>query len=164
MGAAVAGRFAVNGFNVVGWSRTSKSIRGVQSYIGQEGLAMTVGAADYVVSVLPSTEATKGLLDAHFFAMCKSGAIVITIGRGDQANEPDLLAALDSGQLGGAVLDVCGTEPLPTKDPLWSHPLVQITPHVAGWHSYVPADLVENHHRCLAGEPILHLVDRTRGY
>jgi len=164
MGRAVAERFAVNGFSVAGWSRTSKSIPGVQTYIGQEGLASTVGAADYVVSVLPSTDATKGLLDARFFAMCKPGAIVITIGRGDQTNEPDLLAALDNGRLGGAVVDVCATEPLPRHDPLWSHPLVQITPHVAGWHSYVAADLVENHRRCLSDEPILHLVDRTRGY
>ena len=80
-----------------------------------EGLALTVGGADYVMSVLPSTEATKGLLGARFFTKCRPGAIVITIGRGDQTNEPDLLTALDSGQLGGA-----------------------------GWHSYVSADLVEN--------------------
>ena len=164
MGSAVATCFAKNNFKVLGWSRTAKDLPNVDSHTGEDGLKQILRNADYVVSVLPTTPQTRGIFNARLFENFKPTATFISMGRGDQTNESDLLQALDAGQLGGAILDICANEPLPKNDPLWSHPKVQITPHVSGWRSYVVEDIAENYRRMKANEPLLNLVDRSLGY
>jgi len=144
MGCIVATHFASNHFRAAGWSRTQKDIPGVECFAGTKGLQQVLEISDYVVAVLPTTAETNGLFNAGLFEQFKRGSVFINIGRGNQVNEADLIDALDCGHLSAAVLDVCVTEPLPEGDPLWTHPKVQITPHVSGWHSYVAADLAEN--------------------
>ena len=165
IGQLVARRFVDNGFTVVGWSRSRKQVDGVRCHAGLQELPAVVGEADYVVSVLPTTAETRGVFDAGLFARFNPRAFFINVGRGDQVVEPDLLAALDAGQLAGAVLDVMCEEPLPADSPLWLHAKVQLTPHVSGYHlGDAVADIAENYRRLSSGDPLLHLVDRERGY
>jgi glyoxylate/hydroxypyruvate reductase A len=91
--------------------------------------------------------------------------LLINVGRGDLVNEPELIQALDEGLLAGAILDVMSIEPLPSDNPLWLHPAVQLTPHVSGYHlGDAILDIGENFRRLQSGEPLLHPVDRSRGY
>ena len=120
------------GFRCIGWSRSPKTLEGIESFHGADGLAACLPEADYVVSILPLTKETTDLYDKSVFARMKRGAVFINAGRGLQVVEEDLIAALDSGHLGGAVLDVTRVEPLPAEDPLWTHPKVTVWPHVAG--------------------------------
>jgi glyoxylate/hydroxypyruvate reductase A len=104
-------------------------------------------------------------MDAELLAAMKPGAVLINAGRGDLIDEAALIAALDRGTPGHAVLDVLCTEPLPQDDPLWRHPRVTITPHVSGWHlGDALGDVVENLRRLGTGQALLHEVDRARGY
>ena len=107
-----------------------------------------------------------GILDAATFAELPHGACVINVARGQHLVEDDLVAALDSGRLAGATLDVFREEPLPPGSPLWTHPKVLVTPHVASYSLPATAadDVAANIRRALAGEPLLHQVDRARGY
>jgi glyoxylate/hydroxypyruvate reductase A len=165
IGRLVARRFADNGFRVTGWSRGLRQIDGVRCHAGRDGLADVLGSADYVISVLPSTPATRGLFDAALFADFRPEAFLINVGRGDLVDEADLVEALDRGRLAGAVLDVMSEEPLPPESPLWLHPGVQLTPHVSGYHlGDAVADIAENYRRLQQGEPLLHLIDRELGY
>ncbi|MGD8349879.1 MAG: glyoxylate/hydroxypyruvate reductase A [Gammaproteobacteria bacterium] len=165
IGQLMARRFADNGFAVIGWSRGPKTLDGVRCYAGPEELPRVVGEAEYVVSVLPSTPETRGLYDAELFARFNPRALFINVGRGDQVVEADLVGALDAECLAGAVLDVMSEEPLPADSPLWLHPKVQLTPHVSGYHlGEAVADIAENYRRLQNGEPLLHLIDRERGY
>jgi glyoxylate/hydroxypyruvate reductase A len=166
LGGAVARRLARHGYGVRGWSRGPKTIDGVRVHHGPQGRDEAVAAADVVVAVLPATAATRDLFDATFFRAMKPGATFVNIGRGDQVVERDLLDALEAGRLGGAVLDVFREEPLPAAHPFWRHPRILVTPHVAG--STQPATggpvVAENIRRARAGRPLLHVVDRERGY
>ncbi len=165
IGALVAARFVANGFAVVGWSRGMKDLPGVRSFSGDDGLGELLARADYVVSVLPSTPATRGLFDYACFGRFRPQAFYLNLGRGDQVVETDLLRALDDGLLAGAVLDVMSVEPLPADNALWRHPKVQLTPHVSGYHlGDEIADIAENYRRLQRGQPLLHEVDRARGY
>ncbi len=165
VGGLVARRFVDNRFEVVGWSRGPKDIAGVASFVGDDGLAEVLARAEYVIAALPSTPATRGLFDYDCFGRFRGDALFVNLGRGDQVDEPDLMRALDDGLLAGAVLDVMSVEPLPADDPLWRHPKVQLTPHVSGYHlGDAIADIAENYRRLRAGEPLLHRVDRERGY
>jgi glyoxylate/hydroxypyruvate reductase A len=95
----------------------------------------------------------------------KPDSTLINCGRGSLINEADLMKALDAGRPGHAVLDVVSQEPLPADNPLWRHPGVTITPHVSGWHlGDAMKDIAANFLRLSAGEPLLHEVDRDRGY
>ena len=165
IGELVARRFVDNGFRVSGWSRGQKRLDGVDCHTGEAGLHATVEAADYVISVLPSTLATRGMFDRELFARFNPAAFFINVGRGDLVDENDLIAALDEGALIGAVLDVMSTEPLPEESPLWLHPRVQLTPHISGYHlGDAIADIAENYRRLQAGEALLNPVDRELGY
>jgi glyoxylate/hydroxypyruvate reductase A len=165
IGQLVAQRFVDNGFDVTGWSRGPKDLAGIHCLAGAEALPEVVGAADYVISVLPSTPLTRGLFDARLFARFNPRAFFINVGRGDLVDEAGLVEALDAECLAGAVLDVMSVEPLPAESPLWRHPKVQLTPHVSGYHlGEAVADIAENYRRLQHGEPLLHLVDRERGY
>lgn len=165
IGLLVAQRFVNNEFNVVGWSRNLKEIAGVNCSAGADGLQQTLALADYVISVLPSTTETLGMFNRDLYPHFNPQAIFINVGRGDLVNEIDLVQALDQGLLAGAVLDVMSVEPLPVESPLWTHPKVQLTPHVSGYHlGDAIFDIAENYRRLKNGEPLLHLIDRKQGY
>ncbi|WP_375699234.1 2-hydroxyacid dehydrogenase [Pseudophaeobacter sp. TrK17] len=153
------------GFEVHGWSRSAKDMEGVTCHHGAETLEPMLGICDYICAILPSTGETRGLINAQTLAAMKPGATFINAGRGDLVDEAALIADLDRGHLGHAVLDVFCTEPLPEQNPLWAHPQVTITPHISGWHlGEALQDVVENFRRLGAGEDLLHAVDRQRGY
>ena len=165
IGILVANRFVANGFQVVGWSRSPKELASVGCFAGDDGLRQVLGMADYVVSVLPSTPATLHIFNRELFGHFKPNALLINVGRGDLVDEPGLIQALDEGLLAGAILDVMSIEPLPSDNPLWLHPAVQLTPHVSGYHlGDAILDIGENFRRLQRGEPLLHPVDRSRGY
>jgi glyoxylate/hydroxypyruvate reductase A len=166
LGGDAARAFARLGFDTEGWSRTPKQIEGVRCRHGPEGLDALLARTEILVCLLPLTEATADILDARLFARLPQGACVINVARGGHLVENDLLAALDSGRLAGATLDVFRTEPLPPDHPFWRHERILVTPHVA---SMTPprsaARLVAaNIRRLRAGAPLEGLVDRRRGY
>ena len=153
------------GYKVNGWSRGPHQLPGVACYHGPDQLAGCLAPCDYVVCILPETTETRDIIDAKTLASMKRGAYFINVGRGRLVVEEDLLAALDSGQLSGAALDVFRTEPLPADSRLWTHPRVVVTPHAAGG---VPqgslAHIAENYRRLLAGRPLINIADPARGY
>jgi glyoxylate/hydroxypyruvate reductase len=166
LGTAAASTLVAHGFTVFGWSRTPKAIDGVTSYAGRDQLAAFLHRSEILVCLLPMTAETRGILDAELFALLPHGACVINVGRGDHLVERDLLAALDSGHLAGATLDVFREEPLPPESPLWAQEKVLITPHVASYSTPATAapGVVENIRRARAGQPLRHQVDQVRGY
>ncbi len=166
LGGAAAQSLSSHGFPVASWSRTRKELAGIQSFAGKGGLPAFLARTDILICLLPLTRETAGILNAQTFAGLPRGAYLINAARGAHLVEPDLIAALDSGQLAGATLDVFSEEPLPPGNPLWGHPKVLITPHVASYSlpSTGAADVVENIRRARAGQPLLHQVDRARGY
>lgn len=166
LGADLARRCADLGFPVAGWSRTPKDIDGIASFHGAEGLGPFLARTEILVCLLPLTPETEGIMDARLFAGLPAGAMVVNLGRGKHLVTDDLIAALDSGHLSRAALDVFEPEPLPADSPLWAHPKVTITPHVAGVTDpdAVVAQVLENIRRIEAGEPVLHPVDRELGY
>jgi glyoxylate/hydroxypyruvate reductase len=126
LGSAVAQAFARDGFTVSGYARTPRQVEGVR-YVSD--LQTFLAGSRVVIVLAPATPDTRHILRAETLAMMPQGAYLINLARGALLNEPDLVAALDSGHLAGACLDVFETEPLPTVSPLWSHPNVVITPH-----------------------------------
>ena len=166
LGSATATLLARTGFPTAGWSRSPAQLAGVESYAGPQKLAAFLARTDILVCLLPGTEATRGILGAETFAQLPRGAALISVGRGSHMVVPDVLAALDAGQLSQAVLDVFETEPLAADSPLWTHPGVIITPHCAATPTryerarYV-ADLIR---RSEAGEPLPNLYDPDKGY
>lgn len=166
LGADAAGKLAALGFPVSGWSRRPKSLPGIACHHGTDGLDAVLRASDILVCLLPLTPATRGILDARAFALLPRGAFVLNAARGGHVVQPDLLAALDSGHLAGAALDVTEPEPLPADSPIWSHPKVVLTPHAASVTipASVAPQVIENIRRAHAGQPILNLVDPATGY
>ena len=133
IGQDTAKKFAMLGFPTAGWSRTAKTLPGVETFHGRERLPKFLGRTNILVNVLPLTRETRGIMDKTLFAALPKGAFVINMGRGGHVVDDDLLAALDSGHLAGAALDVFNVEPLPPEHPYWAHPKVHITPHMAGY-------------------------------
>lgn len=166
LGTAAAERLLANDFPVSGWSRTARAIEGVTTYAGRSELRTFAHRSDVLVCLLPLTAGTRGILDAELFDALPHGAFVVNVARGEHLVEDDLLAALDSGHLAGATLDVFRAEPLPPDSPLWGHPQVLVTPHVASFATAASAadGVVDNIRRALAGEPLRHAVDRAQGY
>lgn len=154
------------GFQVRGWSRSPKQAPGVTCFAGQDGLADFLAGTQILVCLLPLTDETRGILNAALFAQLPPRASLIQVGRGEQLTPADLIAALDSGHLYHAVLDVVPEEPLPATSPLWDHPKITVTPHVAaatdpgalGAHIKAEIDRIE------AGQSPLHAINRGRGY
>jgi glyoxylate/hydroxypyruvate reductase len=131
IGAFAAPLVAALGFAVSSWTRSRKALAGVTSYAGENELKAFLGQTDILVCLLSLTRKTAGILNATAFAALPVGTFVINVARGGHLKEADLIAALDAGHLSGAVLDVFEEEPLPPESPLWQHPKVTVTPHVA---------------------------------
>lgn len=166
LGAASAEALVHLGFRVSGWSRRPKALPGMQCHHGAEGLDTCLREAEIVVLLLPDTPATQNILNSRTLDLLPKGAVIINPGRGPLIDDDALLAALDSGRVGHATLDVFRVEPLPTDHPYWAHPKVTVTPHIASETRPATASKVvaENIRRKEAGEPMLNLVDRGVGY
>ena len=120
------------GFNVTAWARSERVEDDVPIFSGREGLRRVLSTSDILIGSLPKTPATENILDAEALDRLPQNAHVINVGRGEHLVDDALLAALDSGKLSGATLDVFRKEPLPPEHPFWSHPKIRITPHSAG--------------------------------
>ncbi|WP_447043460.1 2-hydroxyacid dehydrogenase [Vreelandella sp. H-I2] len=135
IGGYVASALQQAGFPVLGWSRSPKQLIGVHCFHSDDGLTELLGQVQSLITILPDTAATKHILNAERLAQLPKGASVINPGRGSLIDEQALLDALGStdqpGHLRGALLDVFHEEPLPTNNPLWQHPRVIVTPHMA---------------------------------
>jgi glyoxylate/hydroxypyruvate reductase A len=166
LGTAVAEKLLVFGFKVAGWKRRPAEVPGVECYSGDAGMQDMLARCQVVVSLLPLTAATRGILNAAAFARMPRGSCVINVARGPQVVDADLIAALDAGQLAHAYLDVFSPEPLPATSPLWAHPGVSITPHTAALTEprTAMARIVENIERVRSGQTPLNLVDFGAGY
>lgn len=166
LGRVCALRLAALGFRVVGWSRTPQTLAQVDCRFGAAMLPTVLGQSDFLVCLLPLTDDTRGLLDAERLALLPRKAVVINCARGAHVVADDLMAALDSGHLAGASLDVFETEPLPEGHAYWRHPGIVVTPHVSSLSEPRTGAriLAAQVRRCLAGEDMEHLVDRTAGY
>lgn len=166
IGGLVARDLAGMGYRVSGWSRSARSVEGVHAASGAEALPALLASSDVLVNLLPSTPHTRGLLDAARLRMLPRGAHLVQASRGDQLDADALLALLDQGQLGGAWLDVFASEPLPADSPLWSHPRVVVTPHVAAVTLVGPAveQVARDIRALLRGGPLQHVVQRGLGY
>ena len=166
IGATVAQRIAAQGYPVLGWSRSGKSVAGVEVYAGATGFDLLLARTRVLVNVLPLTSQTRGILNSRTFAAMPRGSYVVNIGRGGHVVDADLITALDSGWLAGAMLDVFDQEPLPGAHPFWRHPKIIVTPHVAAptLASESESQVIENIRRLEGGEAPLGLVDRVKGY
>jgi glyoxylate/hydroxypyruvate reductase A len=175
MGLGVLGQDSVRklkimGFDVVGWSRSRKSIEGVETFDGSQ-LDAFLAKTDILVGLLPLTAQTRGLFDARLFSKLRQGGalgrpVFINAGRGGSQVESDLIAALENGVLGGASLDVFEKEPLEADSALWRMENVIITPHAASASDisalFRNAEAQMNDYE--AGHTLRHVVDRTTGY
>lgn len=166
LGRACATALAALRFEVLGWSRTPRTLPGLACHHGAKGLHAVLSRAEIIVLLLPLTPETANLMDAERLGWLPDGAVLINPGRGALIDDDALLAALAAGRLGHATLDVFRTEPLPPDHPFWAHPRVTVTPHIASETRPESAARViaENIRRGEAGEPFLFLVDRARGY
>jgi phosphoglycerate dehydrogenase-like enzyme len=169
IGTEVAKRAHAFGMKVIATRASGKSGPDYVSYVGlPDELLKLTPQADFVVNCAPLTPQTTGIFDAAFFTAMKPGAFFLNVGRGRSAVTADLIAALSSGKIAGAGLDVVDPEPLPATSPLWHLPNVIMTPHVSAAtpmaETQRTALLRENLRRYVAGEPMLAVVDPDRGY
>ncbi|WP_250536509.1 glyoxylate/hydroxypyruvate reductase A [Caballeronia sp. AZ10_KS36] len=166
LGTAVLKTLRLFGFPCAGWSRSQHAIEGVECYAGEAAFDTFLARTDILICLLPLTDATRGVMNRHVFATLPRGASLINVGRGPHLIQQDLLDALDSGHLHAAILDVTDPEPLPPTHPLWTHPRVRLTPHIASATRPESAvDVVlDNLRRHRAGERMIGEIDRTRGY
>lgn len=171
LGLDAARKLKVIGFDVAGWSRSAKTVDGLATFAGEAGMAAFLARTDILVCLLPLTPETRGVLNRELLAKLArdgrlGGPVLINAGRGGLQVEADILAALDAGELGAAVLDVFETEPLPQDSPLWSHPRVTVTPHNAAMSApeAIAGLIAAQIRRLEAGEPLRNLVDPARGY
>jgi phosphoglycerate dehydrogenase-like enzyme len=168
IGAEVARRAAALDMRVIGTRRTPAPMPPVDEVHGPEGIDAVLAESDYVLLLLPSTAATRGIMDAKRLARMKPGAVLLNFARGDLVVDADLVEAVQRGTIAGAVLDVFRTEPLPAEHPFWTTDGILVLPHVGGLHperdALVAELFVDNLRRALAGQPLREVVDPARGY
>jgi glyoxylate/hydroxypyruvate reductase A len=166
IGLPCAGLVRDIGFRTAAWTRTPKSVPGIENFHGADGLEPFLARSEILVNLLPLTADTENILDARAFAMLPPGACVINIGRGQHVVDADLIAALDAGHLAAATLDVFRKEPLPTDHPFWKHPGITLMPHTSrkSRPDHVAPQVADQVRRLRAGEPLTQLVDRGAGY
>jgi glyoxylate/hydroxypyruvate reductase A len=166
LGRPVAEHFVRFGFETRVWARSNHDIPGATAFAGPETILDAVRGADILVNLLPLTAQTADLVDARLIDALADSAFFINGARGGHVVDADLVAALDSGKLSGAALDVFRVEPLPAQDPLWHHPKVRLSPHVAApTHQHMAVkEMAANIRRFENGEPLRHVVDRSLGY
>jgi len=166
LGGACATVLAELGFNVLGWSRRPRTLPEVDCLAGRDGLTEVLKRSEILVLLLPDTPATTNILCDETLALMPRGARILNPGRGPLIDDRALLAALDSGQIAHATLDVFRVEPLPPGHPYWAHPNVTVTPHIAAETRVESAAgvIARNLRRGIAGEPLMDLVDRMAGY
>ncbi len=166
LGRACAAALVQLGFEVVGYSASRKELPNVQSFAGPDELGQFLGRTDILVDLLPRTVETDNFLNQETLAQLPRGAYVINAGRGESIDDDALLAAVRSGHIAGAVLDVFRTEPLPDDHPYWDEPNVTVTPHCASKPDPATASAVilEKMQKMKRGEPVEGVVDRTRNY
>lgn len=159
------------GFKVLGWSRTQRTLDGIETHSGRDGLMACLGACDIVVVLLPLTGETRGLIDDSFLSALKQrtplgGPVLINAGRGGLQSDDAILRALNDGRLMEASLDVFEQEPLPAGSALWAHPRVFVTPHIAASSdpTALSALIARQILRHKAGESLVGVVDRSAGY
>ena len=163
LGGSIAAKLRAMDFNVAGWSRTPRQLEGV---VCSTDIEEVVRRSEAVVCLLPLTEKTRGILNSKIFSLIRKDGCLINVARVGHVVVPDLLAALDSGHLAHAWLDVFEPEPLPADSPLWSHPGITLTPHIAALTEprTSAGKVAENIERVRRGEKPLGTVDFTSGY
>ena len=171
LGSDAAQKLKLMGFNVAGWSRSAKSIDGIQCFAGDAELSNFLTRTDILVVLLPLTEETRGIINRKLLkGLARDGRVaapsLINAGRGNLQIETELLECLEDGTLHEAVLDVFQTEPLPETSPLWTHPRVTITPHNASVSDPIAIAhaIAAQIKRAEKGEALLNTVSRAKGY
>jgi glyoxylate/hydroxypyruvate reductase A len=154
-----------NGFEVVGYANSSKTVDGIRVY-GEKEQEEFLNNTQILVCLLPVTELTTGILNLDLFRKLKNKAYLINVARGEHLNEDDLLKAIDQDIISGASLDVFREEPLPSSHPFWEHPQIQITPHIASMTDpeSVANQLLDNYERMKNGKALLNEVNTAKGY
>jgi glyoxylate/hydroxypyruvate reductase A len=166
LGGALAQRLVQLGYGVAGYSTTKKTISQVDTFRGELGLNQMMKGIDVLVNLLPLTPNTEGLLAMDLFSKASKPFYLINVARGKHLIETDLIKALDQGLLNGACLDVFEKEPLPSSSPLWSHPKITVTPHIASVTDprSALAQILDNYERQRQNRPLINQVDRAKGY
>lgn len=153
-------------FPVRGWSRTRKSVEGIECFAGPHEFDAFLAGTRVLVCLLPLTAETQDIMNRETLSRLMPGGYIINVARGAHLVEEDLLALLDSGQLAGAALDVFRTEPLPPEHPFWRHPKVTVTPHTSArtLRDESIAQIAGKIRALERGEPVAGVVDRKKGY
>lgn len=166
LGGYSAEKLSKMGFNVIGWSRSEKSIANVKAYVGENQLGQFISQTNILICLLPLTARTSGILNLELFDQLPQGSYLINVARGEHLVEEDLITALNKGQLRGACLDVFQQEPLPANHPFWMHKQIIVTPHcssITNPRSVAP-QIVQNYRRMQRGKPLLNQVSVLQGY
>ncbi len=166
IGLPVAKHFIEQGYEVKGWSKSSKEVDGIETFAGSPALDEFLAETNLLICLLPLTPQTEGILNLELFKKLKKPAYLINAGRGGHLVEEDLIYALDKDWLKGAQLDVFNEEPLPERHAFWNRSNIIITPHVAAETSpkSVAAQIVENYKRTLSGLPLKNKVNKEQNY
>jgi glyoxylate/hydroxypyruvate reductase len=166
IGALVAEKFASLGFDVHGWSLSEKNIKNVACHAGQNELKAFLKNTDFLINLLPLTAETENFLNKNVLKQLKKGGFLINVGRGEHLVEQDLVELLDENYLSGALLDVFRIEPLPKDHIFWTHPKIQITPHIASLTNIESAttQIAENYKNHTSGKALRHIVSLEKGY
>lgn len=168
IGLEVARKAHVLEMTVIGTKRSPGPLPHVDRVYAPEATAEVLGASDFVVLLLPSTAETRGIMNAKTLAQMRKTAYLLNFGRGELIVDEDLVAAVKAGTIAGAVLDVFRKEPLPSDHPFWTTEGIMVLPHIGGLHprrdDQVASLFADNLARYLAGQPLLHVVDRQLGY
>ena len=166
IGSRVATDLRRFGFAVRGWARQARELAGIETFAGPQQFKTFLQGTDILICLLPLTAETRGILNAATFDQLPPGAKLIHVGRGDHLVSDDLVTALTTGQLGGAIVDVFPTEPLPPGNASWRAPNLIVTPHMASVasSSTIGMQVAHNARLLVRGEPLRNVVDVSRGY